>query len=160
MKRTELKRKTPLKAKTPLRRAPMRRTASTLKRTPLRRMSARKRKAIDTARPGREAFACEFPTCMHCRRRRSCDTHEIPRGGHRPKAYEDRRAWLRLCRPCHDLFDNYRLAPLSLACAVKQLSDPEFYDLAWINTTRAKAETGITQAEVDAAARQWEASTN
>lgn len=157
MKRSEIKRKTPLRSKSSLRRTPMRRTGSNLKRGTLRRISEKKIKAIEEAADDRALFAWEFPQCMHCRKRRWRDTHEIPRGGLRPAAYRDRRGWLRLCRPCHDLFDDYRKVPLAVALAVKQRSDPEYYDLAWINTTRHRAQTGIEQSDVDAAARALEA---
>lgn len=109
-----------------------------------------KRRAEDrTADAAREEFAVEFPRCMvpGCQRS-SVDVHEIARGPARRVAYQERCAWLSLCRTCHDAMDDYSRWPLERQYALKALRDTEHYNRVRLNEMRGRAPDAISEREV------------
>ena len=123
----------------------------------MRRQSKKRRKLQAEIQADREAFAFEFWTCMVCgpewrqKLPRVLDVHEIVRGGSRIIGLQDRRAWLLLCRGCHDLMDDAELWPVSRQYALKKLRDPEHYDRVWMNLARGRDRNAIDDDEVE----QW-----
>jgi hypothetical protein len=113
------------------------------RRKPLRKMSRKKVKEIKAVGAERAEFLHAFCVCMNCCNRAATDVHEIPRGANRHRAFGDRRGWLALCRPCHDLADSYSKFPLERAYVLKRLHDPEYWDLQWLNEARGKAPSAI-----------------
>lgn len=118
----------------------------------MRRVSRKKRAEIDAASDDRETFAKEHPECMLCRRwcgyASQCGIHEIPRGAHRVRAYRDRRAWLRLCWPCHQIAGDYSRFPLTAQYRLKMLRDPRYYSRTWLNACRLTAKDAIDARQV------------
>lgn len=116
--------------------------------------SKKRRKIIADMKAEREAFVFEFMRCMICgpewRRKfpSVLDIHEIARGGSRERAYQDRRAWLLLCRDDHESMDDAEQWPVVRQYALKQLRDPKFYDRIWLNQCRDRADDAITEEEV------------
>lgn len=109
----------------------------------------------------RKLFAAEIGECMLCaifgRSGPAEDVHEIARGsGIRRKAVRDRRAWLVLCRACHDEMGNYRLWPPERQLAVKRIADPEYYSLEFFNGIRTGSRQ-VTADEVAMAVRSIDA---
>lgn len=122
---------------------------TTLKRTgSLRSRSAKKVRETKAVGVERSDFKREFCVCMNCRNRPATDVHEIPRGANRHRAFGDRRGWLSLCRPCHELADDYAKFPLERAYCLKRLFDPEHFDLAWLNEARGRAPGAITESDI------------
>lgn len=113
----------------------------------MRGVSKKRKREIDAARESRDAFAREFPRCWICNEQ-ATDIHEIPRGPARRFGYADRRAWLRLCRKCHDLAGDYSKLPLPAAYLLKLMRDPGHYDRRWLNITRGREPDAITEQHV------------
>lgn len=122
----------------------------------MRRQSNKRRKIIASVSQAREAFVFEVWQCMICRsawRQKfpaTLDVHEIARGGSRERAYQDRRAWLLLCREHHEDMDDADEWPVARQYALKKLCDPDHYDRVWLNRCRDRADDAITEKEVDA----------
>lgn len=99
--------------------------------------------------PGRKAFVNAAPGCMCCHFAPATDCHEIARGAHRSKAYEDRITWLAVCRVCNCVaLDGYAEWPLTRQLALKWIYDREHFDLEGFNRLRGRAPGAITMAEV------------
>jgi hypothetical protein len=96
----------------------------------------------------RKNFVAANFTCQCCMRRKAVDCHEIPRGAHREQALEHRCAWLAVCRPCHELIDDYSEWPVARQLALKLLGDPEHFDLLTVNRLRGRDENAITMGDV------------
>lgn len=129
----------------------------------MRRMSAKRRQEVEAVRESRSEFTFEIWSCMVCGDEwrtkgypRVLDVHEIARGGSRSKAFQDRRAWLLLCREHHDEVGDLQLWPIAKQYALKSLHDPEHYDRVWLNHCRGRADDAITDEEVDEFIRELE----
>jgi hypothetical protein len=97
LKRSELKRKTPMK-----------RGSATLARVELRRSAPKPRsKAISPATPEQRAKVRER-ACVVCSNG-PCDPAHLVDRSLAPSAGDDRRAVVPLCRRCHDLYDAHKL---------------------------------------------------
>jgi hypothetical protein len=88
MKRTPLKRKTPL-----------RRGKAKLKRTKLRQVSKRQRAKLDLYTAQRRVFLAAHPKCQVCGERPATDVHHMAGRGIR---LNDESTFLATCRACHD----------------------------------------------------------
>jgi hypothetical protein len=84
MKRSELKRKTPL-----------------IRKTPIKPMSAKKKQEIADTSAMRAAYVAEQGCCECCGTKLATDCHEIPSGPGRSVAVYLPNTWLALCRACH-----------------------------------------------------------
>lgn len=108
LKRTELKRKTPLSAK-----------AGGLKRTPLAKRSKKKDRVVRATSPARKQYLATH-ACALCGGMAS-DVHEIARGPSRDLAYTDADGWLAVCRTCHETLGDYTQWPVPKQIALKML---------------------------------------
>ena len=88
MKRSPLKRKTPLKG------------GSSLKRTRLSPVSKRRRKELSEYSALRKVFLSTFPICFRCAKSPATDIHH--RWGRHKDRLNDTDWWIGVCRPCHD----------------------------------------------------------
>ena len=96
----------------------------------------------------RQRFAREFPRCWLCDST-AHDVHEIARGVHRKRAVNERCAWLRTCRYCHDnKLADYAIWPLERQYALKMIYDPENYDRLRLNEIRGRADDAISEVDV------------
>lgn len=107
MKRTPLKRKTPLKrGTTPLKRTKLAPGANPLKRSPLARISKRQVAKLNAYGKAKAAYLNANPFCEACLPRgavsrfRSTDIHHSR--GRAGELLSDTRFFKALCRPCHD----------------------------------------------------------
>jgi hypothetical protein len=89
-------------------------------------------------------FKIEAEVCHSCGTSCVGDIHEICSGPVRLRAYQDKAAWLHLCRTCHNEIQNW---PLERQLALKQDADPENYCLSVIN--RLIAPRTVYQEDVD-----------
>lgn len=87
MKRSPLKRKTPLKG------------GSSLKRTPLRPVSKKRRGELKEYSVLRKVYLATFPKCWCCPNP-ATDIHH--RHGRFKDRLNDTTFWIGVCRPCHD----------------------------------------------------------
>lgn len=137
LKRTGIKRKTPLK-----------RGTKGLKRSYIKRMSKAKRKEIaETAGPRKE-YRESNPCALHKalgHYEPATQTHEIACGPARGKAVYHREAWLATCETCHPYLQGMAV---ERQMAVKLLVDPEYFDLDLICELRGRAKGAITLADV------------
>lgn len=99
----------------------------------------------------RTDWEAEQSTCHVCQRRHGVETHHIclrSAGGNR---WEQRCNWLWACRPCHRWLHDTGSNRHAVLLALKQLADPEGYDLdQWIWIAN-RGEQYVTQYEVNAA---------
>lgn len=112
---------------------------SPLKRkTPLRKVSAKRRKAMRTLKVERDQYLAEHWLCQVCGKRQARDVHEIARGPARELAIGERCCWLAVCRECHrdEVGDYSRYTP-ARQLAVKLLADPDNFDLERFNQVRS-----------------------
>jgi hypothetical protein len=84
MKRSELKRKTPL-----------------IRKTPIKPMSAKKKQEIADTSAMRAAYVENQGLCDACQVNQACDCHELASGPGRAAAVYLPNTYLALCRPCH-----------------------------------------------------------
>ena len=91
---------------------------------------------------------CQWPGCTAW----TCDVHEIARGVHRKKALGVPAAMLALCRLHHD--ECHRRPSVVRDLAVKWRAKDGTYDRVAVNRLRGRQPEAITQAEVEAAAKQ------
>lgn len=108
MKRTPLRRKTPLAPGT-----------GGLKRTPLAKRSKKKDRVVRTTSPARKQYL-ERHACALCGGVAS-EVHEIARGPSRDHAYSDADGWLAVCRSCHEQLGDYQEWPVPKQIARKML---------------------------------------
>ena len=95
----------------------MKRTA--LKRkTPLKRVSAKRRKLLRVVGPIRKDFLANAGQCMICRSATPVDVHEIARGFAREECLGQPILQLALCRACHAIAQD---APAAEQIAAKIL---------------------------------------
>jgi len=110
----------------------------------------REKRQADKAR---QVFRDEFPKCWICDDP-ATDIHEMTPGAGRRRGYQERSAWIRTCRSCHDL----KLQPfqglwtLAGQLAIKGRYDTEHYDRELVLAIKGRASTAVTEAEVIAAA--------
>lgn len=144
MKRSYLKRYTPLKS----------RAKVAMRNTRLRTKSLKRQREERALEPALDEYRQLFPCCQYpgCRNAGEC-IHEITRGSSRWTGRQQRACILHLCG-FHHLWSKPCVQSMSLAaqCAIKQRADPEGYDLAEINRVRGRPQTALTQEEVD---NQW-----
>ena len=95
----------------------------------------------------RHQFAREFPRCWLCDGT-AHDVHEIARGVHRKRAVQERCAWLRACRLCHDKLGDYAIWPLERQYALKMIYDPDNYDRIRVNEIRGRDANAISETDV------------
>lgn len=106
MKRTAIKRKTPLRSKSQLKH-----------KTGLRPISKKKQKQNDRMRIPRQRYR-EIKPCAVCGEETE-DVHEIARGPSRDQAFVDPDTWLSLCRCCHDKLGDFSEWPIARQIALK-----------------------------------------
>ena len=70
------------------------------RKTPMKRMSKRRQTESKIYSKKRAAFLAERPVCEICGVRASTDIHHV--GGRAGGLYLDETHWLALCRPDHD----------------------------------------------------------
>lgn len=114
----------------------------------MRRVSDKRRELVESHRERRRMWLASHRLCMLCRRVPPADVHEMARGPARAAAYADERAWLALCRRCHDDCGDYAAVPLAAQYAVKLLRDPTSYDRVWLNEARGRSADAIHESEV------------
>lgn len=112
------------------------------------RLTPKRAAAERAAAPERKAFKEIFPLCMVCGENLSIDVHEIVRGTSRCMAVLDRRTWLAVCRPCHELLDDYEKFPVALQYVIKAIWDAEYFDRVGLNTLRDRAVNAIDEADM------------
>lgn len=140
MKRTALKRTTPLK-----------RTKG------LRAVSKKRAKLNREVKPWRDAYRDDTFHCPVCLLGNHWNlvaiaplyVHEIARGAHRAEAIKHRACCLVVCHDCNcgPLCD-YSKWPLERQLALKLITDPDHFDLALFNSVRGRAATAITLRDV------------
>lgn len=136
MKRSPLKRKTPMKRST----------------KPMRKQSKKRAKLMRTVGPERKAYIAEFGKCMACGSRKRLCVHEMAKGSHREAALSEPCTWLVACWLCNTRYlEDYSIWPLARQLATKLKYDPDRFDLERFNEIRGRAATAITIEEV----RQW-----
>ena len=142
VRKQSLQRKTPLKCKN-----------LGLHRPGRALLSASRGRLIRMFQVERRAFLVKFPRCAYpgCQRR-AVSIHEIAFGrGIRHQAYGERCTWLPSCS-MHNLsgagFHDLQAMPLAHQCALKQLLDPQHFDLPRINVLRGRSPQAITEADV------------
>lgn len=126
---------------------------SLLKRkTPLKRSGQLKRTAIKRSRPKtspeREKYRRKFKKCQCCDKPRN-HVHEICTRGQSNKAIQHRCCFLSVCAKCHWRIHNTDEWPIERQLSRKQRLDPEGYCLAKFNELRGRGPSAITQEEVD-----------
>lgn len=124
MKRTELKRRTPLA-----------RSKKWLKHTSASK--ATHKKAVD---PLRHAFARNKQFCELCGLEGNLETHEIGNGAAKEECEKHPGLWIALARECHDKVQGWPKA--------KQLALRWLRDLQTLNRIRGRAPNAITWDEV------------
>ena len=115
----------------------------------MRQQSTKRRRVVRNMDSARDAFReemcrCAVPLCTL----RGDDIHEIVRGPSRVTAYQERAAWLWLCRSHHDEFGDYAIWPLARQYALKAIVDLEHYDRVLLNRLRGRADNAIDEMEV------------
>lgn len=75
-------------------------------------------------------FRLEMEVCNSCGVSCVGDVHEICSGQNRARAFEERAAWLHLCRECHVKVQNW---PIEQQLALKKENDHDYYSLSAIN---------------------------
>lgn len=116
------------------------------RKTPLKRTALKRKSRKHDVPQIRREFAAQQSRCAACGSSRDLHVHHILGG--RVGRPDDRRNLLRLCRTCHGLTHGDRLrgasgdfrSGLSLANILwlKQESDPQWYDLNWLQQTNGK----------------------
>ncbi|SVB67426.1 uncharacterized protein METZ01_LOCUS220280 [marine metagenome] len=103
------------------------------------RFRSKKRAKIDReAEDVRAHYDNLFPFCQLCGEP-ATDTHEIARGPSRLAAQAERCCLLHLCRDCHEEMGDYSRWPVERQLVLKQLVDPEGYDLDRFNQIRGRS---------------------
>lgn len=138
MKRTPLRRKTP-----------MARTPSNLKRSRLKPMSKKRRTLIDQVSEAREAYRMDFPECALCGQP-ATDVHEISRGPAREESLKHPETWIHVCRACHS--EKFATMPIERQLALKCIQSPEYFDRRLVNVIRGRDADAVTESEVVLAA--------
>lgn len=137
----------------PMARSELKRGDYQLKRSRLRRQSKADRKLRKETRPDRELFVLEYPFCMCCGQTH-CDlcVHEIAKGHqHRSKAVRVRLAQLVACVSCNlGELEDYAIWPIARQLAAVKKLHPEDYDRSGFHKLRGRADTDVTEAEVNA----------
>lgn len=130
MRRTELRRKTPMK-RTGWQRTPRAWVAALNTRKPLAKVSAKRRKVNRAQKPGLDEYREKFPDCQIVTCRNSAtQIHEITNGPSRIRGRGERAAILHVCHWCNqDLCDKGRY-PLAVQLAHKLLSDERGFNLS------------------------------
>jgi hypothetical protein len=72
------------------------------RKTPLKRVSKKRAKLMRTVAPARKEFRLAVGVCMLCRQNPASENHEIARGPAREKCLEVLDLQLCVCRSCHD----------------------------------------------------------
>lgn len=93
MKRSPLKRKTPLGGK------------STMKRTPLSPVSKKRKKQLVDYSRIRKEFLSANKFCAMCKTKASTDIHHVAGRWH--ERLNDTKKWQPLCRGCHDVIHRF-----------------------------------------------------
>ena len=83
----------------------------------------------------RREYDAMFPFCQLCGEV-ATDTHEIARGPSRLAAQAERCCLLHLCRGCHEEMGDYTLWPIERQLVLKELVDPDGFDLEMFNKVR------------------------
>ena len=120
MKRSPLKRKTPLP-----------RGTKQLNRTPLKPISDRKRAMDRRMKPMLDEYRKEFPVCQRYGCGRAArEIHEIAAGPYREAARASRACVLHLCPVCHAALQG---TAYERQLAHKMIADPEGFDIREFN---------------------------
>lgn len=120
----------------------------------MRHRTPTRAKADRAAMPVRRQFAEDNRRCWLCGSawEMHLQTHEICSGPGRRRGYGDRRAMVRVCdawvRGCHDIVQSWSGDDMAMQYALKQLRDPENYDLDWLNWARFVPNGGCSEADV------------
>jgi hypothetical protein len=85
----------------------------------------------------RREYDAMFPFCQLCGEV-ATDTHEIARGPSRLAAQAERCCLLHLCRKCHDEMGDYSRWPVERQLVLKELVDPDGFDLDRFNEIRSR----------------------
>lgn len=128
MKRSPIKRKTPLKSK-----------------GRLRPVSASRRKYNAAATPARSAYLDEMRRCAVNGSSPSTEVHEIAGGTDRKKALIEPATWLAVGRVGHDEVQGW---PKAKQLALKLIVDPMRFDLEKFNAVYTGQERPVTIADV------------
>ena len=93
-----------------------------------------------STKKARAAFCHEHGClCFACGGAGGQDVHEILRGNAcRHNSVVVRSCWLLLCRPCHELMDDYSIWSVEKQLCLKLLVDREFFDLDEVNSISVK----------------------
>lgn len=115
----------------------------------MRRVSKKRQKLIRQFKEERRQYWQSFWTCPVCKQRPTACTHEMAKGIHREKAFQDRRTWLATCIDCNNNeMNDYSEYPLERQLALKWCQDRSYFDLEGFNVLRDRAPGAITMAEV------------
>ena len=102
--------------------------------------------------PTRTEWSLDHDRCFVCGSRTCLECHEIANGPARQNALEEPATWLRLCNECHQGKHGLHSKgewPLARALALKRMRDPEHYDRLAVLKLKGRAETAVTEEEVD-----------
>ena len=117
------------------------------RKTPLARISKKRRTLNALMNPGRTGLVLLAGKCMCCNKADATDCDEICRGAHREECLRYPRLQLALCRSCHELMDDYSEWPIE-----KQLRLRLHWELERMceeaNLVRGRASTAITPQDV------------
>ena len=116
----------------------------------MKRVGSKWQKIKRRMKAERDAFV-ESHLCMVCEMRTAAQCHEMARGAHREKAYQDRIAWLAVCLQCHDDIDDTGKWTVAAQLVLKQIGDIEFYNRIGINVMRSTDPEAVTDDDVQAA---------
>jgi len=96
----------------------------------MRRRSLKTDAIVKRMAKARTDFRLEMEVCNSCGVSCVGDVHEICSGQNRLNAYQQRAAWLHLCRKCHNDIQNW---PIEKQLALKKEVDHDYYSLSAIN---------------------------
>jgi hypothetical protein len=117
------------------------------RKTPLRKVSKKRAALKRLMDPKRTAFVLDAGACMICKSAAAIDCHEICRGPAREAALSHPRLWIACCRYCHELMGDYSDWPIVRQVAAR--IDWEIRrTLAEVNEVRGRAEDAIVPAEI------------
>lgn len=112
----------------------------------MKQVSNKRARLNRAVKPARDSYKELFPMCQWCGAETNVATHEISRGAGRSSSLGVRAALLNLCLTCHRIMD---WMPVAGQLAIKKIVDPEGYDRATVCRLRGRAETDITESEVE-----------
>jgi hypothetical protein len=121
---------------------------SQLKRTPLNRVSKKLREKMAAIHDQREEFRSSVGACERCGARGvPLDPHELAKRS-KTADWFCRSNTIFVCRPCHELLEDYSKVPLVQQILLLARRRWDDYDIGVVNALRGRAPTAITDRDV------------